>query len=1747
MAIAAAAFLIAAVAAEANPLDPTVRHGAAAFAHAGGALTVTNAPGTIVDWRQFSIAAGESTHFAQPAADSAVLNRVTGGDPSAILGRLSSNGRVFLVNPQGIVFGPGARVDTAGLVASALDIGNEDFLAGRLRFAGTGDAAVTNAGVIHAEGDVHLVGPRVENSGLITSAQGSVVLAAGHAVTITSADAHGVVFEVQAPEDTAVNLGTLEGGTAAALFGARLRHSGAIRAGSASRDAQGRVVLAARDEAVVDGTATIDVDNAVGRGGQIAITGTHVGVLDEARVSARGAMGGGEILVGGDAHGANPAVANAEVTIVTAGTRLDASAADAGDGGRVIVWADDTARVHGTIAARGGAADGDGGFVETSGRRFLDVTRAPDVAAPAGQGGEWLLDPEDIVVSAAANSNATAAPLFQPAAAGSASVVNIGTLQAAVNAGGTVTLDTTVAGGGGSGNGDITFAVAPSFAPGAPAVLNLKAHRNITLASLAESGVSTLTVNFLANQAGPAGGIARINGPVTSNGGLALGGAVTLLGQGTSHTPNFRVLAGATVTLDSGGPADFVYSGGTVEIDGTLAWEGNAFNIRGAVGTTFNINAGGVFDIRNDRTMVVFGGAGSAALNVLAGGTLRKSAGAGTTLLSAGQGWTLTNAGTVEALAGTLYTGQGASHTSSGTLHAEAGGRLALDNLTLTGGAITGGGTVNAAGNGLVVNGAVAVENFALSGSTLTVGAAGALNLSGAFDWTAGTIAGSGAINIAPGALFTANGSGADLLVDGAVDINNSGTLRWSGTSNLRGRTDSTINNLAGGLFDIQNDRSLTVNGGDGQSFLNNAAGAVIRKTAGAGTTLLSAGQGWRLNNAGTVEALTGTLYVGQGATHTSSGTLRAESGGRLALDNLTLTGGAITGTGTVNTAGNGLVVNGAVAVENFALSGSTLTVGAAGALNLSGAFDWTGGTIAGSGAINIAPGALFTANGSGADLLIDGAVVLNNSGTLRWSGASNLRGRVGHTINNLAGGLFDIQNDRALTVNGGDGQGFLNNAAGAVIRKTAGAGDTALSTGQGWALSNAGLIDVQSGTMSLAGSFVAHNVTGEIRAANTFTFGGFGGSIVTLGDGTLLSGNGTFVAGNSPLVVSGGAAGATIATGTTFNLNGQTIGGAGKLTNQGTLLGAGGTVNPQLVNDGLLDVSAGNLVASNGLQMRDGTLSVGAGRVVTVNGSGLAWQGGTLAGAGTYNLGGGLTITGAGTRILAGPTFNIPALTLPGGSLTVQSGTLNLSATTTIASGATLAFTGGALNLAGPLDNAGTFSVASGLFALGNGGNHAGTFSAAGGATIAFAGGTHDLGAGTVLDGGGAFTVTGGTVNISGADVTLAAGSSLSATAQALGGSGKLINLGALALTDSTFAGSLDNLGTLTLAGATAVGGDTLNQGAITVASGTADFGANALVLDGGSMTVAAGATLTKAGGSFTWNAGTLAGGGSYVLPIADLNGGASRILNGPVVTLPRINLNGGSLALQAGSVTATNKVNVAGGTLLTLAGGSLASAGSLDVDGEVVLGGGALAAGLVDLHAGGVLRGSGTVTGPLLNNGTVDIGASPGLITVNGDYTQFANGLLEVELGGLAPGSGFDQLVVTGQASLGGALAVQLFGGFVPPDGALFDLLTFASVVGDFATVTLPVNGQDFATAVLAQSYRLSVTGAPPVVPPPVTPPSVTPPAGPGVSLDVGALAFRRAFDVGIVLNDRLGGFVDDGTKDDAEDDDAGNLVCR
>ena len=185
----------------ANPTGPAVVSGSAAFNSVGKTLTVTNSPNAIINWQGFSIGAGEATRFQQQGASSAVLNRIVGQDPSVILGTLWSNGRVFLVNPNGVLFGQGSRIDVAGLVASTLNITNQDFLTGRLNFqTGAVAGSIVNQGEITTTngGRIYLIAPDVQNHGLISSPGGDVLLAAGKTVSLVDADVPNLKVEVQA-------------------------------------------------------------------------------------------------------------------------------------------------------------------------------------------------------------------------------------------------------------------------------------------------------------------------------------------------------------------------------------------------------------------------------------------------------------------------------------------------------------------------------------------------------------------------------------------------------------------------------------------------------------------------------------------------------------------------------------------------------------------------------------------------------------------------------------------------------------------------------------------------------------------------------------------------------------------------------------------------------------------------------------------------------------------------------------------------------------------------------------------------------------------------------------------------------------------------------------------------------------------------------------------------------------------------------------------------------------------------------------------------------------------------------------------------------------------------------------------------------------------------------------------------------------------------------------------------------------
>ena len=472
----------------------------------------------IVNWQGFSIGAGESVRIQQPSASSAILNRVVGNERSDIDGRLTANGKVFLVNPNGVLFGPSAAVDVGSLVASTLSIGNEDFLAGRYLFNGSG-GRVVNAGSINVaeRGTAALLGGSVRNDGTITARLGTVVLAAGERMTLDLAgDGLSQLTITQGSLDALVANGNAivaDGGQV--LLSAQavgevaanvINQSGVVRARSLV-ERQGRIVLDGGDAGLTTVTGSLDATGRETgtRGGEIQVLGHHLGVGGSATLDASGNAGGGEVLVGGDFQGKNPAVRNARITYVGPDATLRADAGEAGDGGKVIVWSDEVTRVHGTLSARGGASGGNGGLIETSGRDIDTDGVRVSAAAPAGAAGLWLVDPENILIGA---GEATA-------------------ISATLSGGTSVTVETSPEGEGG---GDITVGEGVRIEHSGPAAvaLTLSAHRDISIndgAAILATGAGPLAVDLNADRASDVAepGIGRI----------AISGAVVATNGGT--------------------------------------------------------------------------------------------------------------------------------------------------------------------------------------------------------------------------------------------------------------------------------------------------------------------------------------------------------------------------------------------------------------------------------------------------------------------------------------------------------------------------------------------------------------------------------------------------------------------------------------------------------------------------------------------------------------------------------------------------------------------------------------------------------------------------------------------------------------------------------------------------------------------------------------------------------------------------------------------------------------------------------------------------------------------------------------------------------------------------------------------------------------------------------------------------------------------------------------------------------------
>ena len=291
--------------AQAAPSGGQVSAGSGSIAQNGALTTITQQSDRLaIDWQQFNIGAQETVTFQQPSRSSIALNRVLGQSPSEILGKLNANGQVFLLNPNGVLFGQSAQVNVGGLVASSLNLSNSDFLAGRFQFDGNSQAQINNQGLLQsaAGGYVALLGASVDNSGSIVTPQGNTSLAAGQAVTLQldNGSLVGLTVDKGAVAALVNNGGLIQAADGQVLLTAKaadqlsravVNHSGVIEAGSVSGDGGSVYLLADMAQGQVKVAGKIDVSARSGAGGFVETSGAQVQIDAGADISSAGGNG----------------------------------------------------------------------------------------------------------------------------------------------------------------------------------------------------------------------------------------------------------------------------------------------------------------------------------------------------------------------------------------------------------------------------------------------------------------------------------------------------------------------------------------------------------------------------------------------------------------------------------------------------------------------------------------------------------------------------------------------------------------------------------------------------------------------------------------------------------------------------------------------------------------------------------------------------------------------------------------------------------------------------------------------------------------------------------------------------------------------------------------------------------------------------------------------------------------------------------------------------------------------------------------------------------------------------------------------------------------------------------------------------------------------------------------------------------------------------------------------------------------
>jgi hypothetical protein len=1119
-----------------------------------------------------------------------------------------------------------------------------------------------------------------------------------------------------------------------------------------------------------------------------------------------------------------------------------------------------------------------------------------------------------------------------------------------------------------------------------------------------------------------------------------------------------NIATGAVVNLRANGQINLDSSvldnAGTVTITGN----GNLVNYYGSV-----IRNSGVF-VLQDGVRLEYSGYGTVGqFTNSPGGILRRGTTLGTNSFSYFQ---LNNAGQVDIQSGVISL-VAETHPWWNGSSVSGAGRLRLDGTTLN------------------LNGTTTLTDGTLELAAGTLGGTGMFDGFGTFVWSGGSLGGMTTVNTNA----TVNITGAADKGLGGTKLVNRGTGTWTGTGNIVVNYDGGMTNSSSGTFTINTDAGFVFGGYGSIGMFHNDG--TLTKSGGTGTNSVTTA----FNNLGAVNISVGSLAFSGGGIHSGTFTPGASqtlhfSGGSHRIDaNTTFAGGRS------RVVGGALAFNHTNAAQSATLSGTLeLVAGGAftgtGRLQGGGTFNWTGGGMD-NGILTLGSSLVTSATGANDKGL--STFTLVNNGTLQWPGSGNLIENYGSVITNNA--VLELQGNAAFVFGGYGAGGTLVNSPTATLRRNGANGTNTLS---GFVLLNTGVLDVQSGVLSLTGPPHALNDGGRVQGAGRVRV-----------DGAAATLNGTN----------------TLATGGTVELASGSLGGTGTFSGGGTFNWSGGSLagTTTVAPDSFLQISSANDKAMSG------TVLVNAGTGTwTGNGNIIVNYGGSITNSGSLALDtdAGLLFGGYGA---VGTLQN-------SGSLVKSSGTLT-----------------NVFSIA--INNSGSVAVGTGGLTFNAGGYHSGSFQADAGRTIHFTAGDHTLANGVSITGAGRSRIVGGSVTLAntgtnGVTVTgsfeLAPGGTLAGTGRLMGGglfdwSGgviananitlapnlsttltgagdRLIYSAALTHTGNllwTGAGNLvayygsviTNSGVFELQGAAGLyfsgygsPGTLINQstgtlrrsgaagtnvfntfglenhGAIDIQSGVLSLpnhnhtlnnggsvgGTGRMRIDGAGITLN-GATTLGSGGTLELASGSLGGGAFGGTGTFNWTGGS---LSGTTTINPGANLLiSGAASKGFPSAVLVNNGNAVwtGGDIIFYYGSVLTNGGTWTIQSDAAFAfSGYGSPGAVVNALGATLR-KNTATGATTfgsvdfqNAGTIEL--ETGVLNLAGDFSPQASSVLRVPLGGTGAGTNFGRLSLPGTANFSGGLTVILTNSFAPTNGHSFVLANYAARTGQLAPVILP-----------------------------------------------------------------------------------------